>query len=102
MIDTTFNGDLVEASNTARLFMAPGMGHCRGGPGPNDWDKLTPIVEWVENDIAPDFITAEHSTNGLVDNQRPVCAYPQEARYIGPMAGANDSVNWIAENFQCR
>ncbi len=102
MIDTTFNGDLVEASNTARLFMAPGMGHCRGGPGPNDWDKLTPIVEWVENGIAPDFITAEHSTNGLVDNQRPVCAYPQEARYIGPMAGANDSVNWIAENFQCR
>jgi len=102
MVNATFNGSLAQASDSARLFLAPGMGHCRGGPGPDSWDKLAPMVNWVENGIAPDFVTAEHRTNGQVDNQRPVCAYPQQAQYIGPFDGANDPENWIAENFQCR
>lgn len=101
MVDVTFDGSLDQASDAARLFLAPGMGHCRGGPGPDNWDKLAPMVEWVENGIAPDSITAEHRTNGQVDNQRLVCAHPQQAQYIGPTNGANDPENWIAENFQC-
>ena len=78
------------------------MGHCGGGPGPNTWDKLAPIVEWVENGIAPDFLTAEHLSDGRVDNQRPLCPYPQQARYVGPVDGKDDSANWIEANFQCR
>lgn len=102
MIDATFTGNQAEANEAARLFMAPGMGHCGGGPGPNTWDKLAPIVEWVENGIAPDFVTAEHLSDGKVDNQRPLCPYPQQARYVGPMDGKDDSANWIEANFQCR
>ena len=102
MVDTTFSGDRTEANNAARLFMAPGMGHCAGGPGPNTWDKLAPLVDWVENGVAPDFVTAEHLSNGQVDNQRPLCAYPTQARYVGPADGKDDSANWIEANFQCR
>ncbi|NKB35004.1 MAG: tannase/feruloyl esterase family alpha/beta hydrolase [Pseudomonadales bacterium] len=102
MVNATFAGSLAEASDASRLFLAPGMGHCRGGPGPDNWDKLAPLVDWVENGIAPAYVTAEHRTNGQVDNQRPVCAYPQQAQYIGPAGAANNPDNWIAENFQCR
>ena len=102
MVDTTFSGDRTEANNAARLFMAPGMAHCAGGPGPNTWDKLAPIVDWVENGVAPDFVTAEHLSNGQVDNQRPLCPYPQQAKYVGPADGKDDSANWIEANFQCR
>ncbi|MCA2226067.1 tannase/feruloyl esterase family alpha/beta hydrolase [Nonomuraea aurantiaca] len=42
----------------ARLFMVPGMAHCGGGPGPNVFDKLTPIVNWVERGAAPAEIVA--------------------------------------------
>ena len=102
IVDATFDGDQKRADEKARLFMAPGMGHCGGGPGPNTWDKLAPMVDWVENGIAPDFLVAEHFTDDLVDNQRPICAYPKQAVYIGPISEANDPTNWKAENFQCR
>ena len=102
MVNATFDGSLTQASQASRLFMAPGMGHCRGGPGPDNWDKLAPLVDWVENDVAPEYVTAEHRTDGQVDNQRPVCAYPQQAHYMGPANGANNPDNWVVENFQCR
>jgi feruloyl esterase len=82
--------------------MFPGMGHCSGGPGPNTWDPLAPLVDWVENGTAPDHVVATHSTDGRIDNERRVCAYPQVARYTGPAAGANDPSNWTAANFTCR
>ncbi|MBM87893.1 MAG: hypothetical protein CMQ41_09760 [Gammaproteobacteria bacterium] len=102
MVDVTFDGSLSQASDSTRLFLAPGMGHCRGGPGPNNWDKLAPMVDWVENGIAPDFVIAEHLTDGRVVNQRPVCAFPQQAQYIGPTNGADDPDNWKTQNFECR
>ena len=102
MVDATFEGDITRAAKDARLFMAPGMGHCAGGPGPNTWDKLLPMVDWVENGIAPDFVVAEHITDGHVDNQRPVCAYPKQAEYVGPINDANNPINWVAQNFECR
>jgi feruloyl esterase len=82
--------------------MFPGMGHCGGGPGPNTWDPLDALVEWVENGTAPEHVVATHSTDGRVDNERRVCAYPQVARYTGPAGGADDEANWIAANFTCR
>jgi len=46
LADTTFSGDLDTTKEHTRLFLVPGMGHCRGGPGPNTWDKLAPLVDW--------------------------------------------------------
>src|SRR5918993_3112784 len=78
-----------------RLFMAPGMGHCAGGPGPNQIDALTALEQWVEKGIAPDKLIASHSTNGRIDRTRPLCLYPQVARWKG--TGSTDE----AANFAC-
>src|SRR5579864_4180518 len=57
-----FDGDrdptLQKTQSYARLFMVPGMYHCAGGPGPNVFDALTPLVSWVEKGVAPGTITA--------------------------------------------
>lgn len=102
VIGKSFDGDVNAARKDVRMFMAPGMFHCRGGPGPNEWDRLAPLVDWVEHGKAPDQIVARHSTNGKVDNERPLCAYPQTAHYTGPSGGQNDSKNWVAKNFTCK
>lgn len=79
-----------------RLFMAPGMGHCGGGEGPNTFDMLTALEDWVERGKAPDRIVASHAANGAVDRTRPLCPYPQTAGYKG--SGSTDE----AANFVCR
>ena len=78
-----------------RLFMAPGMGHCGGGEGPNTFDMLSALDQWVESGNPPDQIIASHSTNGVVDRTRPLCPYPQVAVYRG--SGSTDE----AANFVC-
>lgn len=78
-----------------RLFMAPGMGHCAGGPGPNQFDALGALEQWVEKGVAPDTMVATHRTAGKVDRTRPLCPYPQVARYTG--TGSVDE----AANFSC-
>lgn len=100
VVDTTYDGVLEEARESVRLFMAPGVGHCRGGPGPDTWDRLAPLVQWVENGVAPESVIATHRTNGVVDNERILCPYPEQARYVGS-GDPNDPENWIAENFEC-
>ena len=102
VIDTTFRGDTDLARDYARLFMAPGMNHCRGGAGPNTWDKLEPLVDWVEHDRAPEFLRATHSTDGVVDNERLICAHPAQSVYNGPAAGIQNARNWRFENFGCQ
>lgn len=67
----------------ARLFMVPGMGHCSGGPGPNTFDALSSLINWVENGQAPESIVATRSQGGVVVMSRPLCAYPRQARYVG-------------------
>lgn len=99
MVDATFGGDMDAAREHARLFMIPGMGHCGGGPGPNSWDRLAPLVAWVERGDAPDALIASHRTDGVVDNERPIYPYPDQAVYTGPAGGRNDPANWVAENF---
>ena len=66
-----------------RLYMAPGMGHCGGGDGPNTFDMVGALEQWVEQGKAPDQILASHSTGGAVDRTRPLCPYPQIAVYKG-------------------
>ena len=81
-----------------RFFMVPGMGHCSGGPGPSTFDMLKALEDWVEHRIAPDRVIASHSTSGVVDRTRPLCPYPQVARWNG--RGGLDGINH-AENFKC-
>jgi hypothetical protein len=73
-----------------RLFMVPGMEHCVGGPGPNQFDKMSAIVDWVEKGKAPDRIVASRP-----GRTRPLCPYPKVAKYSG--SGSIDE----AENFDC-
>jgi feruloyl esterase len=80
-----------------RLFMAPGMGHCGGGPGPNTLDALSSLEQWVEKGKAPDSIIATHSAGGKVDRARPLCPYPQFAKYKG-MGSTDDPANFICSS----
>ena len=84
-----------KADAFVKLFMVPGMHHCGGGPGPNTFDMLTPLENWVEHGAAPAQVVASHAANGVVDRTRPLCPHPQVARYVG--SGSVDA----AENFRC-
>ena len=88
-------GGAGKTMDSYRLFMAPGMNHCGGGDGPNSFDMLGTLEQWVEKGKAPDRIIASHSTNGKIDRTRPLCPYPQVARYKG--SGSTDD----AANFSC-
>jgi feruloyl esterase len=63
------------------LFMMPGMGHCRGGIGPDQADFLGTMEAWVENGITPESITASRIREGRVDMTRPLCAFPEVAKW---------------------
>ena len=77
------NGGAAKASNNIRLFLEPGMGHCTGGEGPNEFDAVGALDQWVESSKAPERIVASHRTSGKVDRTRPLCPYPQLAKYKG-------------------
>ena len=92
------NQALARTQNYARLFMVPGMHHCSGGPGPNTFDALTPLVNWVEQGVAPETIVATKFVNDTppaVQMTRPLCVFPKVAKYKG-----NGSTN-VAANFAC-
>lgn len=84
------------AEDFARLFMVPGMDHCGGGPGPNVFDAFGALVDWVEKGQAPSKILAAHLTDGSPILTRPLCPYPETARYNG-----NGSTS-DAASFVCR
>ncbi len=84
-----------ETTKSMRLFMAPGMMHCGGGEGPNQFDAVTILDQWLETGKAPDQMIASHSASGNVDRTRPLCPYPEVARYTGN--GSTDE----AANFVC-
>jgi feruloyl esterase len=79
-----------------RLFMVPGMGHCRGGEGPNTFDMVAALDQWVESGNPPERILASHKVGDTVDRTRPLCAYPQVARYIGT-GGLDDAANFVCK-----
>lgn len=79
-----------------RLFMVPGMHHCVGGPGPNFFDTLTPLDNWVDHGIKPDGILAIHFVGNnppAVDRTMPLCKFPEEARYNGT-GPVNIATSW--------
>lgn len=77
------------------MFMVPGMLHCMGGAGPDHFDAVDAVMKWVEHGERPKQIVAAHATAGKVDRTRPLCPYPQVARYKG--AGSTDD----AASFSC-
>ena len=82
-----------KAANAIVLFMMPGMNHCRGGDGPDTFDQVKVIEQWVEQGSKPTQSVASHLTNGQVDKTRPICAYPQVAKYKGS-GDINDAANF--------
>lgn len=85
-----------KSSDSIRLFMLPGVGHCAGGDGPSTFDSLGSLDQWREKGTAPASIVASHSTAGVVDKTRPLCPYPQAAQYKG--TGSTNE----AANFACK
>jgi feruloyl esterase len=73
-----------------RLFLVPGMGHCRGGPGPNTFDSIGALEQWREKGVTPTQMTGFNAASGL---SRPICAYPQAAKYKGT-GNLKDAANW--------
>lgn len=83
-----------DASNFARFYRVPGMAHCAGGPATDQFDMLTPLVAWVEQGTAPASViatargpgnaagvNAEVPAGWAANRTRPLCPYPQVARY---------------------
>ncbi len=103
----TANGG--DAANFARFYRVPGMGHCSGGPATDQFDMLSALVNWVEKGQAPDQViasargagnaggvNAEVPASWAADRTRPLCPYPQVARYKG--TGSLE----LAANFSCQ
>jgi Tannase and feruloyl esterase len=103
------NGNLGgRAADFVRYFPVPGMNHCSGGPTTDQFDMLTPLVNWVERGVAPDQVIAQARGPGAnvvnaelpagwsAQRTRPLCPYPQVARYKG--TGSLES----AASFACR
>jgi hypothetical protein len=76
-----------------RFFTVPGMAHCRGGIGPDQFDAVTAIVNWVENGTAPESLKATQLEGGKVKRSRPLCPYPGVARYAGK-GDVNDAASF--------
>ena len=76
------------------LYMEPGVNHCRGGEGPDTFDPVSALDGWVQTGH-PAPIVASHELKATIDRTRPLCPYPQIAKYLGH--GSLDE----AANFRC-
>ncbi len=92
---TAANGGDAKVRDFSRVFLSPGMGHCRGGTGALDtFDMLSASVNWVEKNQAPEAVTA--TGQAFPGRSRPLCAYPAHAQYKGQ--GSMED----AASFECR
>jgi feruloyl esterase len=106
------------ADSFIRLYMAPGVQHCAGGPGPDsfgqvgDWtspddpqhNARVALEQWVEKGISPSAIiaTKNAAANSAQQPQqpekpkmtRPLCPYPESAKYKGT-GDSNDAANFV-------
>lgn len=97
------------AEEFSRLYMVGGMGHCSGGTNVDQFgqgssgavpkepktDVFRALMAWSEKGVAPNEIVASRIAGGVVTRTRPLCPYPQVAKYQG--AGSTDA----AESFRC-
>jgi feruloyl esterase len=75
--------------------MMPGVNHCEGGEGPDRFDAVGALDEWLDTGRAPARIVAARQAHATPVRTRPLCPYPERAIYIG--SGSIDR----AENFRC-
>ena len=88
------NGGIGKVREWSRMFLVPGMGHCSGGPGLDQFDLLGAVVGWVENGTAPEAVVA--TGRAFPGRSRPLCAYPKHTQY----SGQGDTED--AKNFYCQ
>jgi feruloyl esterase len=87
-----------QASEFIKLFAVPGLGHCFLGPSTSEFDALGPVVDWVERGIAPDRIVATAPPGSPWPGRtRPLCPYPQQARYSGS-GSIDDAANFVCQD----
>jgi hypothetical protein len=88
------NGGMEAVSKWSQFYFVPGMSHCGGGPGLDQFDLLSAMVDWVEKGISPKSVIA--TGKAFPRRTRPLCAYPKHAQY----KGEGDTED--AKNFECR
>jgi len=90
-------GGRANADQFVRLYIAPGVNHCAGGPGADTADLLTALDRWVTRGRAPGTLTASKldPASGATLLSRPLCVYPAYPRYKG-----SGDVN-AASSFTC-
>ncbi len=94
-VANTLGGGFKHLQDNARLFMVPGMHHCAGGPGPYNFDPLTPLTGWVESGVAPDRIIGEVPAGPQAGRTFPLCPFPSLAVFQG--GNVNDAANWVCK-----
>jgi feruloyl esterase len=82
-----------KAQASVRLFLVPGMQHCSGGIGPDQFDTLSALEGWVEHGKPPESIAATTKPDAPAQHSLPLCPYPQQARYSDNGA-LGDAANW--------
>ena len=97
-----------------RLFMAPGVAHCAGGPGANYFGQggavgpqdaahnlFTALDQWVEKGTAPNQVIATKYTNDDPTQpilfQRPLCVYPKISHYNGGNPNSASSFSCVPD-----
>jgi feruloyl esterase len=88
-------GGLAATQQFARLYLLPGYAHCTGGTGPSGFDIVHPLLDWVEQGVAPEGIVTTQERDGKVVRTRPVYPYPAVARYDGS-GSIDDADNFVA------
>jgi hypothetical protein len=86
-------GDYSQIQPWYRHFMAPGVGHCGGGTGPQPQNLFGTLVNWVETGVAPATILSSRTVSGVTQT-RPLCPYPASAKYAGS-GSINDAANFV-------
>jgi hypothetical protein len=92
-VTQALGGGYPQTQQFARLFMAPGVGHCGGGSGPQPQGLFEAVVNWVEHGVAPDRILASRSISSGTQT-RPLCPYPAFAHWAG-VGSTNDAANFV-------
>jgi feruloyl esterase len=88
-------GGAKKTSEFARLFLAPGVGHCGGGTGPAPYGQLDALRSWVEDGKGPETLTAARRDQaGTITRSRPLCQYPLVAKFKGT-GSADDAANFV-------
>ena len=82
-----------QMNDQMRLFLATGVYHCGGGPGPDQFDLLTALDNWVQNGTAPERIVATKRNSPI---SRPLCPYPALPHYTGT-GDTNDEKNFVCK-----